>query len=237
MPNQKIPQISKPSSSKPATKKKKLSAKEDNSTNKKSSPIEEEKQTESKEKIKNVMFGVNRTWEREKLERLELSVEKSYGYYPFNTNLPKLLIPKVIGLNYNEESIRLEIIKSLLPFSLITTHYIITIRGVVGSVRRPENDLIKEAFIGRKALSEDGCISNDILLNQTDNSISRTHCKLVFTHWFKQKRISPGFLCFLMLNQRRRNYLPNHILFNIMQFLRERKRLAMSDLGSVFGTF
>ena len=237
MPNRKIPQIPKASSSKITTKRKKLPTKETNDTSKKNSPIEEEKQTESKDKIKKEMFGVNRTWEREKLEKLELSVEKSYGYYPFNKNLPKLLIPKVIGLNHKEESIRLEIIKSFLPFSLITTNYIITMRGVVGSLRRPENDLIKEAFFGRKALGEDGCISNDILLNQTDCSISRTHCKMVFTHWFKQKKISPSFLCFLMLNQRRTNYLPKHILFNIMLFLHERKRLAMCDLGSVFGTF
>ena len=235
MPSKKLPQIPK-QLAKQTIKRKKLLPKEENNTRKKNT-IEEEKQIESKDKIRNTMFGVNRSWERKKLELFELTNEISFADYRFNTNLPKLLIPKVIELKPHEASIRLEIVKSLIPFNLITTNYIITYRGVVGSLRRQNNELNKEAIIGKEALDEKGCISNDILLNDRDSAISRVHCKLIYTHWFKQKGISLDFLCFLIMNHRRINHLPNHVLRNIMEFLRERKKLTMSDMGSIYGTF
>lgn len=227
-----------PNPPKVTIKRKKLSQKEKPP---KKTNLEEEKQTNPSEsdifKIQNTVFGVNRAWERKKLEDIEMAHEKTFQNYHFNSALPLSLIPRVLALMPKEPSIRLEIIKSPIAFNLIPTNYIITCRGVVGSLRVPKDEKIKEAIIGRKGLDELGGISTDIILNQKDLSLSRTHCKIVYGNWFKQKEISLDLLEFLMANQRKKNPLPKHILSNIKSYMQERKRLMLSDLGSVYGTF
>jgi len=201
-------------------------------------PIEEEKETKtSKKLIKKQMFGFDRVVQRKKTEGFELGKEKSFGNFCFDSTLPLLLIPNVTIIQPYEPTIRLEIIQSKIPFNQITTNYIISSRGVVGSLRKPENTFIKEAIIGKAMLDNNMNICNDIMLNQNDFLISRKHCTLIYTHWFKKKVISPDFLCFLMYNNRRENYLPKTALWLIKQFIYEPKKLMMSDMGSLHGTY
>lgn len=199
--------------------------------------IDEDHLKKKEERIHKKMFSVARSWERKKLEILQMDHEKSLSSFIFDSSLPKLLIPNVLSLEKDEEFIRLEIIKSPIPFNFICTNFLITSRGVVGSLRKQKNKAVKEVIIGRQGMDENGQMYSDIWLHDKNLCVSRTHCKLIYSNWLREKQISPNFFSFLQVNFRKGNILPQFILRIICQFCNEKRKLLISDMGSISGSF
>ena len=105
--------------------------------------------------------------------------------------------PEVAYQLPNEPFLRISVLKSNVDLSKITTEYVVTPRGMVGSLRRGATG---DITIGRQQLTEDGTRPNDIMRTAADRAISRTHCKIIYKHGFHSgPAMSEGFLEFLKL--------------------------------------
>lgn len=212
--------------------------KESKSSNKKQVSVvsskEEEKRKKKEEMLKKTMFSVNRIMERKKIESIQGEREKKLSCFEFDSSLPLTLIPSVLSVQENEQTLRVEIIKSPVPFNNICTNFIITPRGVVGSLRKNNN---QEAVIGKNKLDENGQVYSDIGLHDKNSFLSRTHCKLIYGQWFKRNHIPLDFYGFLLVNHRSRNSLPQNVLRLIWKFIQVKKKIFICDMGSISGSF
>ena len=83
------------------------------------------------------------------------------------------------------------------------TTFLVTPRGMVGSLRTPpsDSDVHGDVTIGRQAVTEDGVRPNDITLSISDLAISRTHCRIIFEDGFSsvKRRVQAEWLEFSKL--------------------------------------
>ena len=118
--------------------------------------------------------------------------------------------------------------------------YNVTMQGVEGSLRRPQDGFVN---VGRQQLNEYGQRPNDIMLPASDRAISRCHCRFNYQHCFRARDLSPQLLAFLMAAHPRLgcssefNSLPQHLFYYIYSFFKEPYALWLSDLGSICGTY
>lgn len=195
---------------------------------------EEEKRKKKEERLKKTLFSVARSWERKKIELVQGDQEKKLNRFEFDSSLPLILMPSVLSVKENEEIVRVEIIKSPVPFNFICTNFIITPRGVVGSLRKNVN---QEAIIGQNKIDEKGNVYSDIGIHEKNSLLSRTHCKLIYGQWFKRHHIPLDFYSFLLVNHRSKKSLPQHILRLIWKFIQVKKKLFICDMGSITGSY
>jgi len=74
-------------------------------------------------------------------------------------------------------------------------YYYLTERGLCFSDKNTKTQTI---MIGRQQESLDGIRPNDIVLNQSDMSISRLHCAIIYKYAFDRlRKIDKNFLVFL----------------------------------------
>ena len=199
--------------------------------------IDEEE--EKKHVIKQQMLSVTEMVKRQNQEEVETRREKELCKFQFYPGLQLRSYPPVTCLMPYEPCIRLEIIQSKIPLNLITTQYIVSRRGVLGSFRYPEKNELHAIFIGSGRYENFGKVVNDIELDR-DKEVSLRHCMISYGHWFKQGVIRSDFLSFLIINGRREKTetdLPQPALSLIKEFLYDRKTLTITDMGSRFGTY
>ena len=215
-----------------------LASKKCQTTKKMTIMIDEEE--EKKNLIKQEMFSVPKLLQRKNQERLETAREKQLHNFQFNPALQLRNYPPVTCLLPYEPCIRLEIIQGSIPLNLITTQYIACPRGVIGSFRQPEKNESDAIFIGSGRYENFGKVVNDIEFER-DKDVSLRHCMISYGHWFKQGGIRSDLLSFLVINRRRENaqtsYLPQPALSLIKEFLYDRKKLTITDVGSRLGTY
>jgi len=118
--------------------------------------------------------------------------------------------------------------------------YFLTPYGLRNSERNIDDFFVK---IGRLLMNEKSEIQNDIILSD-DRSISRCHCKIEYREGFKYIKNLPDEYCaFLMMNHPRLGCfsnvrpLPNHLLYNILSYLGNKRQFYIIDCGSVLGTY
>jgi hypothetical protein len=84
--------------------------------------------------------------------------------------------------SHEEDYMKIEIVRQ--QKSKEQTTFLVTRRGMVGSLRTPksnsEDDVHGDIMIGRQAITEDGVRPNDITLSISDLAISRTHCRIIY---------------------------------------------------------
>ncbi len=108
------------------------------------------------------------------------------------------------------------------------TTFLVTPRGMVGSLRTPPpvDEVHGDITIGRQAINEEGVRPNDITLSISDLAISRTHCRIIYSFGFKsiKRRVQTEWLEFSKLFVQSRMpskyaYLPIHIRRLIFSYL------------------
>lgn len=134
----------------------------------------------------------------------------------------------------------LTIISSLCPKDL-GKQYILEPNGMFGSPRVFNSTNIT---IGRQQITESGMRPNDIMLSSCDSFISRTHCKIRYNEGMHTSLdLSPSTWSFLLgthsrLGQRSPiQFLPTHLLSEILSYLKPTRRFFISDSRSVTGTY
>ena len=178
---------------------------------------------------------------RRQLRDQEMVHEESLNPDDFDAFLPSEINPTVKFADPREPVITLEIIRSHASLFGVTTKFLITPRGMVGSLRsKPDGDIT----IGRQQINDAGNRPNDIMLNAQDSAISRTHCRIIYKHGLFVKRvIPPEFLTFLMASHKRlgrvssARVLPRHLIRLIYDFIKLPKMIFIEDLGSINGTY
>lgn len=165
---------------------------------------------------------------------LEMAHEKKLQSLKFDSHLPKTIIPIVQELRPQEPYFQLRIVQSDVPLEAITTQYYVTPRGVLGSLRRSSEDVM----IGRQIVNEHGLRLNDIVLCPTDTSISRQHARINYKDYFHIGHSDlTNFYMFQLISKHHDWKLPTDLAKWIWACLRPSRRLYISDMGTILGTF
>lgn len=125
--------------------------------------------------------------------------------------------------------------------------YIVTQHGMLGTKKNTD---IKDIMIGRQSAftnnQQQEVRPNDIILSpniQSDRTISRIHCKILYDQVFCQKRKIPEyFTSFLLITNCARSQsvwrgLPEHICRLVWEYAQPRKVFYIVDIGSILGTY
>ena len=154
----------------------------------------------------------------------------------FDGSLPDTIQPLVRFTLPEEPIMHLEILKSHVSLASIPTNFLVTPRGMIGSLRKNTKG---DITIGRQQIIEKGCRPNDIMLNPTDPSVSRSHCAISYDKGLYRKRKVPKeFSSFLMVTHLRigkyafGNNLPLVLLMHIYDFIKEKSPVDQSLVGS-----
>ena len=112
---------------------------------------------------------------------------------------------------------------------------------MVGSLRRDcEGDLT----IGRQQINDLGMRPNDIMLNPTDASLSRSHSRIIYNQGLLKKiNLTDDYLAFFMgYHPRLGAFSPlrkvsRDILTYIWEFMKPRRQFFATDNGTIYGTY
>lgn len=125
------------------------------------------------------------------------------------------------------------------PESIHASQYFITPQGIFYSLRTPPDGTFK---IGRQQTTDLGQAANDMILPSTDKAVSRFHCMIKYSEYFKSLPTSCK-LAFLMGTHKRlsqnsvlRN-LPTDLFRYILNFFPISSAPKLVDLGSTLGTY
>lgn len=139
---------------------------------------------------------------------------------------------------------KIEIVKQ--SKTMEQTTFLVTPRGMVGSLRTPPavEEFHGDITIGRQAINEEGMRPNDITLSISDLAISRTHCRIIYNYGFKsiKRKMQAEWLEFskLFVHNRMAHkhvYLPVHIRKLILSYLITPRHFYIQDMGSTHGTY
>ena len=146
------------------------------------------------------------------------------------------LMDQPVELNENNQFLNIIDSNQRIDFDPLKTavkEYIVTPRGMVGSLRtRWKGDI----QIGRQHIQDDGTTPNDIVLATDDLAVSRVHCRIIYQDGFLEKtkgtsnkRMIPKlfFEFFKIFSDRHLSknpkikYLPTEIRMIILSYLRK----------------
>ena len=118
----------------------------------------------------------------------------------------------------------------------VNTSYIIGEHGLNCSMKNYNRDV---TTIGRQQINQEMVRPNDIMLFPTDSSLSRCHLTVYHKIFFDEiKKYKHDVDITLRISKKSKySFLPQHIWYGIIHFLKPRLCLEIQDQGTIYGSY
>ena len=210
----------------------------------------------SRKKDLNAFFQQN--FLSEKKERIPSpNQQEIFNYFNYESNLTKAFQNLIILCNDYDYSLKnekywndnhLNLLKKSDPFIKIKliqsisdlrtgrSIYYIGKNGIDCCLKNDNENFIS---IGRQQINDELFRPNNIMLNPTDPSISRSHVKLYYKSFFKEiERYKENIDLILRINKKSKySFLSKEIFYGIILYLKPKINIKIEDKGTIYGTY